>query len=221
MPMKKIEDKRVKRTKKFLKKALLKLLRNKHFHDITITDIVREADFNRGTFYIHYESKEELLEELINDRLSELLKAFRSTYLKAANEVSITELSITAIFEHFLDHKEYYQVVLSPNIHYNVREKMINLMKQHFKEDIEFITDTAIDIELFYTFRVHGVIGLILEWIENDCHHAKEYMAEQVLRLASLQTDRVYVKWNHNKMENDGHNHEKHLVYNPSKDRMY
>ncbi|MBB6447433.1 hypothetical protein [Bacillus benzoevorans] len=36
---------------------------------------------------------------------------------------------------------------------------------------------------------------LNMEWIENDFNHSKEYMAEQVLKLVSLQTDRVYVKW--------------------------
>ncbi|WP_338448489.1 TetR family transcriptional regulator [Niallia oryzisoli] len=63
--MKKNENKRVQRTKNSLKKALLSLLKIKTFDDITITDIIKEADYNRGTFYIHYEKKKDLLDDLM------------------------------------------------------------------------------------------------------------------------------------------------------------
>lgn len=47
-------DRRVKKTKKAFNQALFTLLDQKPFQQITITDIVTEADVNRGTFYKHY-----------------------------------------------------------------------------------------------------------------------------------------------------------------------
>ena len=48
------EDKRIRRTKKLLRQALTRLMQQKDFQSITVTDVVREADINRGTVYAHY-----------------------------------------------------------------------------------------------------------------------------------------------------------------------
>ena len=45
------EDKRIRRTKKLLRQALASLMQEKEFQNITVTDVVRRADINRGTFY--------------------------------------------------------------------------------------------------------------------------------------------------------------------------
>ena len=52
--MAEVEDKRIRRTKKLLRQALTRLMQQKDFQSITVTDVVREADINRGTFYAHY-----------------------------------------------------------------------------------------------------------------------------------------------------------------------
>ena len=48
--MAEVEDKRIRRTKKLLRQALTRLMQQKDFQSITVTDVVREADINRGTF---------------------------------------------------------------------------------------------------------------------------------------------------------------------------
>ena len=44
-------------TKSDLKAALTRLLREKDFEAISVSDITREAGVNRGTFYLHYIDK--------------------------------------------------------------------------------------------------------------------------------------------------------------------
>ena len=74
-------DKRVRRTKVNFKKALLSLMQEKSFHDITITEIVRTADYNRGTFYAHYDKREDLLDEIIEEMFEKMTEAYRKPYL--------------------------------------------------------------------------------------------------------------------------------------------
>ncbi|MCQ6279501.1 TetR/AcrR family transcriptional regulator [Bacillus sp. EB600] len=193
----KTTDKRVTRTKKSFKHALLSLLRRKHFDEITITDIVKEADYNRGTFYIHYEQKEDLLQEIIDDIFKKMLISFRNSYIKLKNEANIIDLSTIALFDHFIENKEFYQVMLGPNINHNFQKKMIMVLDKHFREDIDFALNEAdpdIDSELFYTYRVHGMIGIILEWINSNFTHSKVHMAEQIVKIATFQTKKVYIK---------------------------
>lgn len=66
-------DPRIRRTQMLLQNALSSLLESKSFNEITITDICKQADIARITFYQHYESKEALL-------LAEVADFFASMY---------------------------------------------------------------------------------------------------------------------------------------------
>src|SRR5258708_31366888 len=53
-------DKRVERTRKLLQTALIDLIGKGGYDAITIQDIVDRANIGRTTFYLHYNSKEDL-----------------------------------------------------------------------------------------------------------------------------------------------------------------
>lgn len=61
-------------TKQQIKNAFTKLLKEKGIESLTISDIAREANINRGTFYLHYIDKYDLMEKLENDIIDELTK---------------------------------------------------------------------------------------------------------------------------------------------------
>ena len=65
--MAEVEDKRIRRTKKLLRQALTRLMQQKDFQSITVTDVVREADINRGTFYAHYRDVYDLRDKIETD----------------------------------------------------------------------------------------------------------------------------------------------------------
>ena len=64
------------RYKNLIRNALLSLMTEKPFEKITITDIVNRADINRGTFYAHYRSTDEVLEKIQSDAISEVKTIF-------------------------------------------------------------------------------------------------------------------------------------------------
>lgn len=68
-------DRRVARTKAALTAALFELLAEKDFAKISITELARRADVDRKTFYLHYQSVDELLEEFYEERLRGLREA--------------------------------------------------------------------------------------------------------------------------------------------------
>ncbi len=68
------------RSKKLIRQAFLTLLKTKQPGDITIMDVVREANINRATFYAHYSCLRDLGDEIekeVIDRMMALLKDFR------------------------------------------------------------------------------------------------------------------------------------------------
>ena len=67
------EDPRVRRTRKLLVESFGRLLGIKSYESISITDITKEADVNRATFYAHFSDKDELFEEIIYESFQKLL----------------------------------------------------------------------------------------------------------------------------------------------------
>lgn len=63
------KDRRTRYTLSVIREAFFTLLREKGFDRLTVTDICKLADINRGTFYLHYEDKYSLLNTLIDEAL--------------------------------------------------------------------------------------------------------------------------------------------------------
>ena len=59
--MAKKEDRRVQRTKRLLREALLALIREKRFEALSVQDVIDRADVGRATLYAHFDNKEDLL----------------------------------------------------------------------------------------------------------------------------------------------------------------
>ena len=67
------QDRRTRYTRQTIKDTFLELLKQKSFTKITVTEICKNAEINRGTFYLHYYD--------IHDVLSDIFKYILSIYL--------------------------------------------------------------------------------------------------------------------------------------------
>ncbi|MDR2931413.1 MAG: TetR/AcrR family transcriptional regulator [Propionibacteriaceae bacterium] len=56
------ESRKTRYTRQVLREALIDALQTEPLAAITVTELCRRADLNRGTFYLHYASPAELLE---------------------------------------------------------------------------------------------------------------------------------------------------------------
>ena len=68
------QDRRVIRSKMRMREALISLMQEKLFPEITARDITDRADLNRATFYLHYNNVFDLLEELEEETVSEFAR---------------------------------------------------------------------------------------------------------------------------------------------------
>jgi AcrR family transcriptional regulator len=65
------EDRRSRRTRKLLVHALFSLMQEKRYTAITVKDIIERADVGRSTFYTHCRDKEDLLEDGLDEMISQ------------------------------------------------------------------------------------------------------------------------------------------------------
>ena len=65
-------NRRILYTKKIIKESLIELLENKKIHQITVTDICKSANINRGSFYTHYKDAYDLLQSMEDELFNQI-----------------------------------------------------------------------------------------------------------------------------------------------------
>lgn len=176
-------DRRIIRSKEALKHAFMQLMSQKRFATISITEIVELANYNRGTFYTHYESKEALLDEIMSELIEDLLRSFRAPYEKT-DVIRINELPAASItlFDHIYEHASIYTILLKSDVLSLVRDKMFEALKNIVTEELEH-TVSDINQELMTIYSMSALLGLVFYWIENGFVYSPSYMQEQLVKM--------------------------------------
>ncbi|MFD0590989.1 TetR/AcrR family transcriptional regulator [Paenibacillus sp. GCM10027627] len=190
------EDRRIVRSKLALKESLLTLMSEKSFSAISITEIVERANYNRGTFYTHYENKEALLDDVISELIDELVESFRAPY-GDVDVFRVDELSANSvkIFEHIHDRASVYTTLFHSEVLPLIKEKMFTTIKKLSSEELEQETD-SINRELLMVYSIHALMGLVFHWIESGFQYTPAYMQDQLIRIINWRptTAKTHVK---------------------------
>jgi AcrR family transcriptional regulator len=124
-------DRRILKSKRALKQGVITLLKTKDFKEITVTDIVLAADLNRGTFYKHYQYKEDLLNEIIDDVITDLIESYREPYINKENfEVDKLTTSAIKVFDHVSQYADFYSLIVQSTTLAGFQYKMTNVLKE-------------------------------------------------------------------------------------------
>lgn len=152
------------RVKSSITKALLNLMHQKSFSDISISEIIRTAGVARISFYRNYDSKEDVLLTLIED----VLEQFRDT-IDCNEEDYYTYQNIRRSFEYF---KIYGDFVLDL---YQFGYGSILLEKlNRFHEEIAGVMSNS-SIEKYKLYMYMGALfNTAIVWLQNGAKESGE-----------------------------------------------
>lgn len=190
-------DKRIMKSKKAMKDALLSLMQEKDFKEISISDIVRLADLNRGTFYKHYQFKEDLLSEIIDEVITSLVDSYRDPYKnKEVFEVNKLTTSAIKVFDHVSKYSNFYALIVQTNALAGFQQKFCNVLKDLTLNDImtDSLPNMKIDRELHASYQAYAILGLIIEWVNGGFKYSSSYLAEQLLEIIKLKSTSSIIK---------------------------
>ncbi len=94
--------------------AAKKVFSEKGYHSAQISHIIDEAGVARGTFYLHFRSKEEIFKELLREVVEELKERIRVIDPSLDPLQQITE-NIARVIEFALEERELARIVLQRN----------------------------------------------------------------------------------------------------------
>ncbi|MBU5353322.1 TetR/AcrR family transcriptional regulator [Paenibacillus barcinonensis] len=177
-------DRRIRKSKAALKEALLQLMQKNTFKEISISDIVQQADLNRGTFYRHYQYKEDLFNEILHDVTQDLVTSFRKPYEGMKEfQVGLMPSSAIAIFEHVHQHAQFYTLVVQSEASSSFQRMICDVLRDLSLQDLNHIFPPHINPELLASYQSHAIFGMIMEWIRQDFKHSPAYMAEELFKI--------------------------------------
>ncbi|UPK44878.1 TetR/AcrR family transcriptional regulator [Paenibacillus pabuli] len=190
-------DRRIKKSKAALKDALIQLMQKQSFKEISITDIVQLADLNRGTFYRHYQYKEDLFNEMIDDVIKDLVFSYRKPYLdKEIFEVSHMPSSAIKIFEHVHQHAQFYTLVVKSEASSNFQQMICDVLRDLALQDLNEIFPSHINRELLASYQSHAIFGMVIEWIRQEFKHSPAYMADELFKIINFKPGNMVVQSN-------------------------
>lgn len=184
-PTPKKTDRRILRTRRMLKDALLSLMEEKEFSQISAKEISDRADLNRGTFYLHYSSTEDLLEHICRDLLAEMEKTIdvfqpqqhRESLKTIVNHIVTFIDSDRVLFRSLLNN--FHSEAMVQGIAHILLEKGLRLRNQ--------LAAGADDQELAYCsyFITYGIVAVIRQWFRRDCDLSSDELQEYIYRFVS------------------------------------
>lgn len=166
-------DKRILNTKKKLTNSLLELLQTKKIKDITVLELCKSANINRTTFYKYYKDVDDLVLKIEESLLSDLEKNIID--IKRNYLISFTG----KIIETISSHKEIYTRLLGENGDHTFLSRILSLVYSQSLAEWQKLLRKATkeDLEKIYSFIVDGTIGIVNEWIKNDCQEEPNNVA--------------------------------------------
>ncbi|MFK3960153.1 TetR/AcrR family transcriptional regulator [Guptibacillus hwajinpoensis] len=183
--MREKEDPRVTRTRQLLQDAFIQLMSEKEYEKITISNITKEATVNRATFYLHYQDKEELLLQTVDEMLHQL---FGEALTIPPGNLPIDELQryiAVHIFSSISEYDKFFHVMLIKKGMPNFLDQMRDFFFDFYDNRIAKgrFDPLPLPSEVIASYIASAYTGMISWWLENDMPYTPEEMAEQMIQL--------------------------------------
>ena len=190
-------DERVIKTKKLIKTALSELIQEKGFDHLSITDLTQRANINRGTFYLHYQDKYDLLEKFENEVLDDI-NTNAENFIKSIKDIDFlgedfsNEIKpfINKVFTYIKENYIIMKVILGPKSDMRFQNKIkkaLNILLTEKGWDNYFDSqNTFVAKNYFISYLVSAHIGVIRQWIDSGMNESAENMAEMISKMFFL-----------------------------------
>lgn len=154
------------RSRKLINDALADLLQEKPLDKITVTDVVRRADINRGTFYAHYADIPDVIEHLVDQTFCRIRDAFSQQSCPLTELPAIILLQVQTVLEEDLD---FYRKVMVSNISGMMQEKLCSVVLDYLLEhEDEYSVISHEEFVFMMRFCTGGLGSLYRDWFAGE-----------------------------------------------------
>lgn len=158
-------NKRKKDSKEKIEKVFLTLIQTKDINEITVTDICKNANLNRTTFYSNYidiyDLADKIKEKLEND----------ITLLYKDDDEKYSEGNFLKLFQHIKENQIFYKTYFKLGF-----DKITNISEYNFDKATFYYNGKNIDYHI--EFFKAGLNAIIKKWLYDGCKESPEEINE-------------------------------------------
>jgi AcrR family transcriptional regulator len=169
-------DRRSQRTRELLNTALIELMLERRYDDITVQDIIDRANVGRSTFYAHYLDKEDLLVS----GFTQVLDALRQHVEQHRQSDGRAPSGLAFFFEHVQTHHQLYKaLVRGGGIELLYKEGRVRLrqnIEQHLVMLVPAGQTSAAPPELVADYMAGAILTMLRWWLDNGMTYPPEQM---------------------------------------------
>ena len=195
-------DRRVARTRRALQNALIQLILEHGYDNVTIEEITERADLGRTTFYLHFTDKEDLLMQAIDTICDDFIQEHKAVLSKIDQKENLSreELPVNFepgilyhIFSHARDNANFYKVMLRGEGGAKVSRRFTSIIQDETSKRLRSLQKhkSKVPEEVFSVMFAGNLITLITWWLENNQPYPIETMVkyfQQIFLLGALNT---------------------------------
>jgi len=172
-------DRRILKTRQLIMDTFIDLLAEKGFEKITINDIAERANINRGTVYLHYVDKFDLLDKCIETYVELLLN-----HCANSTDTKLNASAVQSMFEYLERNFTIYKLFLSNGGFGFFRNRLYATIAQIETEVIGIKSENnAFSNDVTTHFLTSGFIGVLEWWINNSMPCNVQEITEQLMFL--------------------------------------
>jgi len=177
---------RAQRTHENLQKVLIELLSDREYHAITIQDIVDRANIGRTTFYLHYNSKDDLFMSCHETIVSEF--HFGPHHPLSREELLAPEapVGMALAYRHLEDGRARLYPIFQGRDGPLILRRIRDLSAQEIEANLRAAfaeANSSIPFDLLANYLAGAQIALVQWWLQKRRPHTPEDLAQTFHRL--------------------------------------
>jgi AcrR family transcriptional regulator len=195
------KDRRTRRTRQLLRSALLSLLKEKRYQEISVQDIIARADVARSTFYMHYLDKDDLLtggHGVFAENLGEQITSH-------SEENGASNFSSRAWFYHIQAQLPILKVIAKDPAMDLAMKTLREIIHRSVDEAIQAhaqVKQTSVPFSAIVDYLTDTLMSLIKWWFKDGMRYTPEQMDEMFQRLVMPGLSSI---WNARGVKHEAH----------------
>jgi AcrR family transcriptional regulator len=169
-------DRRSQRTRQLLHTALIELMLERRYDEITVQDIIDRANVGRSTFYAHYLDKEDLLVS----GFTQVLDALRQHVEQHKHSDWRAPSGLAFFFEHVQTHQQLYKALVRGGgielIYKKGRERLRQNIEQHLVALVPVGQTPAAPLALVADYMAGAILTMLRWWLDSGMPCSPEQM---------------------------------------------
>ncbi|MCY0879377.1 MAG: TetR/AcrR family transcriptional regulator [Firmicutes bacterium] len=172
-------DRRVQKSREAITAALLDLMAERSFDEITVRALAERANVNRGTIYLHYRDKFDLLEKVIEEHIERLRNLCESVWDQTFEEAN------HVWFDYFAANHRFFSTMLATESanYFRVRFRDLVVAELRREVDVGEEPNRGLTGEVVVQFFASALVGVVEWWITQGMPIPARTLAEQTGRL--------------------------------------